>query len=148
LGQALGLCGQWHRSRLGECGSEPGEDRQVGMEPDPLKSPDTERQQRPLVLEASILALDRTALAVELLPPVRPPRDQGVESAGRDPLAGRGAFAGWAAPLGRLPLGVRAGEGPLAMLADWRQVLAGLDGGSLAERDDGVAVARLESLVA
>jgi hypothetical protein len=34
------------------------------------------------------------------------------------------------------------------MLADWRQVLAGLDGGSLAERDDGVAVARLESLVA
>ena len=34
------LCGWRHRSGLGECGGEPGKDRQVGVQPDPLDPPD------------------------------------------------------------------------------------------------------------
>src|SRR6266545_4911541 len=109
------------------------------MEPDPLDPPDPQRQQPPLVLESAVLPLDRAAQPVELLPTQRLAGDQGVQPAGRDPLAGRGAFAGWAAPLGRLPLGVRPGERPGAVLASGRQVLAGLDGGGLAQGDDRVA---------
>jgi hypothetical protein len=66
-----------------------------------------------------------------------------VQPARADPPAGRGALPGRAAPLGRLPLGVRSGEGPLAMLADRRLMLAGLDRGGLSQGDDRMAVALL-----
>src|SRR5215211_8221372 len=99
------------------------------MEPDPLDPPDPQGQQRPLILEPAELAFHRPALAIQLLPAGRAPGDKGVQSAGPDPPAGRGALARGVAPLGRPALGVGSGEGPLAVLADRRLVLAGLDGG-------------------
>ncbi len=45
-------------TRSTECAGQLGEDRQVGMEPDPLDPAHAEREQRPLVLQASELPLD------------------------------------------------------------------------------------------
>src|SRR6266540_5166330 len=117
------------------------------MELHALKAPDPQGQQRPLVLEPAVLPLDGATLAVELLPPVGPARDQGVQPGGTDPPAGGLALAGRAAPLGGLPLGVGPGERPGAVVAGGRAVLAGLDGGGLAQRDDRVAVAHLAARV-
>ena len=55
-------------ARFGERAGELGEDRQVGVEPDPLQPADAERQQRPFVLEPAELALDGGAARVELAP--------------------------------------------------------------------------------
>jgi hypothetical protein len=41
-----------------ERAGELGEDRQIGVQPDPIQSTDTEQSERPLVLEASELALN------------------------------------------------------------------------------------------
>ncbi len=54
----------WHGSRSTQRAGELGEDRQVGVQPDPLKPTDAERQQRPLVLEPPELALDGGAAPV------------------------------------------------------------------------------------
>jgi hypothetical protein len=45
-------------SRSTERAGELGEDGQVGMEPNPIQAMDAERGKRPVVLEASELALD------------------------------------------------------------------------------------------
>jgi hypothetical protein len=41
-----------------ERAGELGEDRQIGVQPDPIQSTDAERSERPYVLEASELALN------------------------------------------------------------------------------------------
>src|SRR5688500_9005206 len=53
-------------TRLIECYDQPAEDREVRMQPRPPDAADPERQQRPLVLQASELALDRPTLAVQV----------------------------------------------------------------------------------
>src|SRR4051794_9208043 len=60
-------------SRAVERAGELGEDRQVGVEPYPVDPANPERCERPVVLEASELALDCGAPLVELAPA---PRDQ------------------------------------------------------------------------
>lgn len=62
-----------------------GEDRQVGMEPDPIEPSDAELGERPFVLEPSELALDRTTPAVQVARPLRVARNQGVQPVSLDP---------------------------------------------------------------
>jgi hypothetical protein len=102
---------QWQRAGLGERAGEAGQDGQVGVQRDPLNTAYPQRQQRPLVLELAVLPLDGAMELVELLPAQRSPADERVQPAGPDPSACRGALAGCAAPLGRLPLGVGSGKG-------------------------------------
>ena len=60
-----GLGGERQGSLAGEPTRELGEDRQVGVEPDPIQSANAQGKQRPLVLEPAELPLDGTARAVE-----------------------------------------------------------------------------------
>src|SRR5438128_1418092 len=93
-----------------ECHHEPREDRQVSVEPYPFDAADAQWKQGPLVLQASELALDRSALVVQALEPGRLTRDQRVETVSLDPLRRGRTLAGRATPLRRAPLGVRSGE--------------------------------------
>src|SRR4051812_8292420 len=94
---------------------ELGEDRQVGVQPDAVQTTDAKRGERPLILEATELALDCAARAVELRGALRLARDQRVQAVSLDPR-GRGLALGrGAAPLGRLARVVRSGERPLAV---------------------------------
>jgi len=52
-----GRCGKPCGARLGERAGQLGEDRQVGAKSEPLKHTHPERQQRPLILEPTELAL-------------------------------------------------------------------------------------------
>ena len=65
------LRGERYGSRSTERAGELGEDRQVGVKPNPIQTTDAERQQRPLMLEAAELPLDGAARAVELLPRIK-----------------------------------------------------------------------------
>ncbi len=94
------------------------------MEPHPLDPSHAERQQRPLVLEATELALDGAARTVEIRGAHRLAWDQGVQAVGLDPTGLRLALSGRAAPLGCLALVVNPGERPLAVLAARRLVIA------------------------
>lgn len=111
---------------------ELGEDGEVGVEPNAVDAPDAQRRERPVVFEPSELPFDGSALLVELAEARRLARDERVEAVGLDPPGGGGAFAGRAAPLGRLPGVVGPGEPPLAVLADGRVVIATLDRRGLA----------------
>jgi hypothetical protein len=51
------------------------------VQPNPLDAADPQGQQRPLILEPAVLALDRPTEPVELLPAQRGPGDQGVSRA-------------------------------------------------------------------
>ena len=95
-------------ARAPESAAELGEDRQVGMKPDPFDPSHAEREQRPLVLQAPELALDGATAPVEGLPPLRLARDQRMQPVRLDPPARRLALAGRAAPLGRATRGVTA----------------------------------------
>jgi hypothetical protein len=55
------LSSEWYGSRSAERAGELGEDRRVGVQPDAIQTTDAERKQRPLMLEAAELALDRAA---------------------------------------------------------------------------------------
>src|ERR1035437_508324 len=112
------------------------QDRQVDVQLDALLATDPEREQRPFVLEASELALDRATTAGELARTLRLARGERGWPVRLDP-AGRGlALAGGAAPLRSLALEVRSRERPLAVLAAARLVVAPDDGRSLAKRRD------------
>jgi hypothetical protein len=138
-------CGELRRegngSRSGERAGELNEDRQVGVKLDALKATNSERKHRPLVLETAKLSLHGGATLVELAPARRLTRDQRVKAVRLDPPACRTAGAGGAAPLPCTPLGIRAGEPPLAMLTGWWLVSVPFHGGRLAQRDDRAAVA-------
>src|SRR5690348_17073724 len=112
-------------------------DCQVGVQPNPVKTANAEREESPLMLEAAELTLDTAARGVQLLAALALARDERVQPVGLDPLRRRGADAGGAAPLGTTPLRVSASEHPLAMLAARRLVLAALGAGRLLERGDG-----------
>lgn len=94
------------RARPREGAGELGEDRQVGVQPDPIQSTDAERGERPIVLEAAELALDGGAAAVKSREAGRLTRDQRVKAACLDPDRCGLALAGRAAPLARAALGV------------------------------------------
>jgi hypothetical protein len=49
------------------------------MQRNPLNTAHPQRQQRLLVLEPAVLPLHRATQPVQLLPPQRPARDQGVQ---------------------------------------------------------------------
>jgi len=55
---------EWNCSRSTDRAGELGEDRQVSVQPNPVESTDAQRGKRPLVLEASELALNRSATTV------------------------------------------------------------------------------------
>ncbi len=94
-----------------------GEDRQIGVEPNPIQTPDAERQQCPFVLESSELSLHRAAAPVELARALRLSRNQRMQPVRFDPH-GRGlALPGRAAPLRGLTLEVCASEGPRSVVA-------------------------------
>ncbi len=97
-----------------------GEDRQVGVEPDPLDSPNAEREQRPIILEPTELPLDCGAPSVERLSPLRLARHQGMKAVRLDPSGGGGALPGGAPPLGPRTPRVGTGEPPLPMFAGRR----------------------------
>jgi hypothetical protein len=61
--------------------------------------PNPKRQEPEFVLEPAELALDRAALVIERLEPVGAAGNQGVKTAGLDPLRRGLALAGRAAPL-------------------------------------------------
>jgi hypothetical protein len=112
-----GLRREENGSRSGERAGEPREDSEIGVERDPLDTAHAERAKSPLVLQASELALDAPASAVQAAPPLRGARDKRMETVGLDP-AGRGrAMARGAAPLGRLALRVGPGEYPRSVVA-------------------------------
>src|SRR4051812_1021893 len=116
--------GQQNAPRLSERARQLVEDRQVGVQLHAIQPTDAEWRERPLVLEASKLALNGRAATVELLEPLRLARDQRVQTAGLDPH-GRGlALARRAAPFARAGLVVGSGERPLAVLARRRLVVA------------------------
>jgi len=77
------------RASSGERTRQLGEDRQIGMEPNPLDASHAQRKQRPLVLQAPELPLDSRAAPVERLPPLRVTRDKGMQAVGLDPLRAR-----------------------------------------------------------
>src|ERR1700683_4797166 len=114
-----------------------GQDRQVNMQTDALDAAHAQREHAPLVLQAPELALDRAALVVVPLEPARLARDQQMQARSLGPYRLRLALGRGAAPLGRAALDVGPGKGPLAVVAGWRLVLAGLDGGSPDQRDHG-----------
>ncbi len=124
-----GLRREMRETRTSQRAGKLREDRQVGMQPDAIQSSDAQREQRPLVLEATELALDGSARAVELARAVRLARDQRVQAVGLDPSGGGLALAGRAAPRGSTPLVVGSGERPLAVLTRRRAMLATLDSG-------------------
>jgi hypothetical protein len=78
-----------------------GQDRQVGMKPDPIQPTNQQRQHRPLMLEPSKLALDGAPRAVQLPTPLRCARNRGVQVVGLDPHERRLALARKASPLRR-----------------------------------------------
>jgi hypothetical protein len=63
---AEGLRREGYGSRSAEPAGELGEDRQIGVQPDPVESTDAEGQSRPFVLQPAELALDRPRLASEV----------------------------------------------------------------------------------
>jgi hypothetical protein len=72
-------------ARPGERAGKLGENRQIGMQPNTLQATDAERGQRPLMLEAAELPLDRPTRTVELRGARRVARDQRVQPVGLDP---------------------------------------------------------------
>src|SRR5688500_3516140 len=113
------------------------------MEAHASEATDTERQQRPFVLQPAELALDGTALAVQVAPPRRAAGNQRVQAVGFDPRRARLALAGGATPLRRTPLHVRASERPRPVLARRRTMLTRENLPGLAKRDDGPDAASL-----
>ncbi len=99
-------------------------------------------RKRPLVLEPPELALHGGATSVELAPPGRLARHERMQAVGLDPAQGGLTLARGAAPLARAALRIGPREDPLAVLARRRLVVAELDAGRLAKRDDWAAVAR------
>jgi hypothetical protein len=67
-----------YRAGLRQRGGELREDRQIGVQPNPVQPTDAERGERPIVLEASELALDGGAALVERAEAVGLARDQRV----------------------------------------------------------------------
>jgi hypothetical protein len=126
---SLGGCG----SRSREGAGERGKNRQVSVKRDAIQSANAERQQRPLILEPSELALDCGAARVQLSPSGSLARNQGMQPIGRHPSARGAALARRTAPLGSLAPVIGPGEPPLAMLATRGPVVAALDGLGLTE---------------
>jgi hypothetical protein len=62
-----------------------GEDRQIGVQPNPIQTTDVQRSERPIVLEAPELALDGGTAAVQGLPPGRFARDEWEHALSLDP---------------------------------------------------------------
>src|SRR3954451_21863523 len=91
------LAGKRHGSHPRERRRELREHRQVSVKTNPVDAPDAKRQERPLVLEATKLALHGSTRAVELARALRLARDQRVQTVGLDPSGAGLALAGGAA---------------------------------------------------
>src|SRR5436190_8504818 len=79
------LCREGHGSRSREMASQLREDREVGVQPDAIQSSDAQREQRPLMLEPSELALDSSARAVKVARALGVTGDQRVQAIRLDP---------------------------------------------------------------
>src|SRR5438105_12220341 len=95
------------------------------------------------MLQPSELALDGGASVVEAAPPARLARNEWPKPIGSNPGGLGGTLPRGAAPLGALPLEVRARVRPCAVLAGRRAVMAALHVRGLPERDDRSAAALL-----
>ena len=133
-----GLRRERYGSRSTERAGELGEDRQVGVKPNPVPATDPERKQRPLMLEPPELPLDRAARAVKVARALGLARDERVQPVGLDPTgrrAGtrRSGSATWSpCACSRLR---RTSTSPCSHVG--ALVIAALDGRRLAQRRDG-----------
>ena len=141
------LSGEWYGSRSTESGGKRRDHAEVSVKSDACKTTDAKRLQAALVLEPTEGALDCAASTVEVAPPLRLARDEGMQAACRDPLGERSALASRAAPLRALVLEVGTRELPNAVLAGRRKMVAALDALSLLERDDWANAASLASVM-
>jgi hypothetical protein len=124
------------RSRPGERACEPGEDRQIGTEPNPLDPAPWSGSNAHSCRKRPNPARPRHGYGRATSTPSTRARHQEVKTARLDPSGTGGAVPGRAPPLGpRMPC-VGTGEPPLAMLSDGRLVVATLHTGRLTERDD------------
>ena len=124
------------RSRPGERACEPGEDRQIGTEPNPLDPAPWSGSNAHSCRKRPNPARPRHGYGRATSTPSTRARHQEVKTARLDPSGTGGAVPGRAPPLGpRMPC-VGTGEPPLAMLSDGRLVVATLHAGRLTERDD------------
>jgi hypothetical protein len=72
---ALELCGEWNRSRSIKSLSESSQNREVGVKADALQAANPKWREAVVMLQATELALDRSAASVESLEPLRVSRD-------------------------------------------------------------------------
>jgi hypothetical protein len=125
-----------HGSRSSEGASERGKDRQVGVQPNPIRSTDAERDSARSFLSRPN---SRSTAARRRKSAVHRGVSRGISgcrrSAVTQPQAAR-RLPGRAAPLARAALAVRPGEPPLAMLTQRRAMVA-------ARRTDGPANAMI-----
>jgi len=111
------LSGEGNGPRSRESLRQPSQHREVGVKRDPLKTPNPDRSQPVLMLQASKLALGSRAATVEVAPPLRLAWDERVQAVSLDPPRLGGALPARAAPLARAALGVRTRKRPGAVLA-------------------------------